>query len=196
MRSLRVALAQINATVGDIEGNARKIAEGIERAKEVRADVVAFPELAVTGYPPEDLLLKPHFIALNKEAVNELAKLVPKSLVAVIGFVDEDNGDIFNAAAVLHDGKIAAVYHKHYLPNYGVFDEFRYFQRGNEGLVLALNDVRVGITICEDIWYPGGPARVEALLGDAHLLLNISSSPYHMGKLVWRERMLGVRRQR
>jgi NAD+ synthase (glutamine-hydrolysing) len=193
MRTLRVALAQINATVGDIEGNARKIAEVIERAKEVRADVVAFPELAVTGYPPEDLLLKPHFIALNKEAVNELAKLVPKSLVAVIGFVDEDNGDIFNAAAVLHDGKIAAVYHKHYLPNYGVFDEFRYFQRGNEGLVLALNDVRVGITICEDIWYPGGPARAEALLGDAHLLLNISSSPYHMGKLVWRERMLGVR---
>ncbi|MCS3917668.1 NAD+ synthase [Fervidibacter sacchari] len=193
MRTLRVALAQINATVGDIEGNVKKIAEGIERAKEVRADVVAFPELAVTGYPPEDLLFKPHFIALNKEAVNELAKLVPKSLVAVVGFVDEDSDDIFNAAAVLHDGKIATVYRKHYLPNYGVFDEFRYFCQGSEALVLALNDARVGITICEDIWYPGGPARAEALLGDAHLLLNISSSPYHMGKLVWRERMLGVR---
>jgi NAD+ synthase (glutamine-hydrolysing) len=192
MRTFRVALAQINATVGDIDGNAQKIAEGIEQAKEMQADIVAFPELAVTGYPPEDLLFKPHFVARNKEVVAELARQVPKSLVAVVGFVDED-GDLFNAAAILHDGKIAAVYHKHYLPNYGVFDEFRYFQRGNEGVVLALNDVRVGITICEDIWYPGGPARAEALLGDAHLLLNISSSPYHMGKLVWRERMLGVR---
>lgn len=192
MRSLRVALAQINATVGDIEGNVRKIVEGIERAKEVRADIVAFPELAVTGYPPEDLLFKPHFVEQNKEAVFELAKLVPKSLVAVVGFVDEDS-DIFNAAAVLHDGKVAAIYRKHYLPNYGVFDEFRYFQRGEEALVLALNDVRVGITICEDMWYPGGPARIESLLGDAQILLNISSSPYHMGKLVWRERMLAVR---
>ncbi len=192
MRTLRVALAQINATVGDIEGNAKKIADGIERAKEIRADIVAFPELAVTGYPPEDLLFKPHFVARNKEVVAELAKQVPKSLVAVVGFVDED-GDLFNAAAILHDGKIAAVYRKHYLPNYGVFDEFRYFQQGSEGLVLALNDARIGITICEDIWYPGGPARAESLSGDAHLLLNISSSPYQMGKLAWRERMLGVR---
>ncbi|MGQ9729090.1 MAG: NAD+ synthase [Candidatus Fervidibacter sp.] len=192
MRTLRVTLAQINATVGDIEGNARKIADGIERAKEVRADIVAFPELSVTGYPPEDLLFKPHFIARNKEAVRELAKRVPKSLVAVVGFVD-GNGDLFNAAAILHDGEVVAVYHKHYLPNYGVFDEFRYFQQGTEGLVLALGDVRIGITICEDIWYPGGPARAEALLGDAHVLVNISSSPYHMGKFAWQERMLGVR---
>lgn len=192
MQTLRVALAQINTTVGDIEGNARKIAEGIERAKEICADIVAFPELSVTGYPPEDLLFKPHFIARNKEAVQELARRVPKSLVAVVGFVDED-GDLFNAAAILHDGEVVAVYHKHYLPNYGVFDEFRYFQQGTEGLVLALGDIRIGITICEDIWYPGGPARAEALLGDAHVLVNISSSPYHMGKLAWRERMLGVR---
>lgn len=192
MRTLRVALAQINATVGDIEGNAKKIKEGIERAKEVQADLVAFPELSVTGYPPEDLLFKPHFIARNIEAVHELAKGVPKSLVAVVGFVDEE-GDIFNAAAILHDGKVAAVYRKHYLPNYGVFDEQRYFQKGDEPLVLSLNDVCVGITICEDMWYPGGPARAEALEGDAHLLLNISSSPYHMAKLNWRERMLSVR---
>lgn len=192
MRTLRVALAQINATVGDIEGNARKISDGIERAKEVRADIVAFPELSVTGYPPEDLLFKPHFIASNIEAVRELAKRVPKSLVAIVGFVDED-GDLFNAAAILHDGEVVAVYHKHYLSNYGVFDEFRYFQQGREGLVLALGDARVGITICEDIWYPGGPARAETLMGDAHVLVNISSSPYHMGKLAWRERMLSVR---
>ena len=192
MRTLRVALAQMNATVGDIEGNAQKIAEGIERAKEVRADIVAFPELAVTGYPPEDLLFKPHFVTRNKEVVADLARQVPKSLVAVIGFVDED-GDLFNATAILHDGKIATVYRKHYLPSYSAFDESRYFRRGDEGLVLTLNDVRVGITICEDIWYPSGPARAEALLGDAHLLLNISSSPYHMGKLVWHEQMLSVR---
>ncbi len=192
MRTLRVALAQINATVGDIEGNVHKIAEGIEKAKEVRADIVAFPELAVTGYPPEDLLLKPHFVAKNIEAVRELATQVPRSLVAVVGFVDEAE-DLFNAAAVLHDGQIVAVYRKHYLPNYGVFDEFRYFQQGEEPLVLVLNGVRIGITICEDIWYPGGPARAEALVGDACLLLNISSSPYHMGKLAWRERMLAVR---
>ncbi len=192
MRTLRVALAQINATVGDIEGNARKIAEGIEKAREVRADIVAFPELAVTGYPPEDLLLKTHFVAKNIEAVRELATRVPRSLVAVVGFVDEAE-DLFNAAAVLHDGQIVAVYRKHYLPNYGVFDEFRYFQQGDEPLVLVLNDVRVGITICEDIWYPGGPARAEALGSDAHLIVNISSSPYHMGKLAWRERMLAVR---
>ncbi|MCS7254328.1 MAG: NAD+ synthase [Armatimonadota bacterium] len=192
MQVLRVALAQVNATVGDIEGNARKIAEGIERAKEVRADVVAFPELAVTGYPPEDLLYKPHFIACNSEAVLKLAQLVPKSLVAVVGFVYKD-GDIFNAAAVLHDCKVAAIYRKHYLPNYGVFDEFRYFRQSDEALVIDLNGVRIGITICEDIWYPGGPARAEALFGDAHILLNISSSPYHIGKLAWRERMLGVR---
>lgn len=192
MRSLRVALAQINATVGDIEGNAEKIAERIEQAKEVRADIVAFPELALSGYPPEDLLFKPHFIARNKEAIHELAKLVPQSLVAIVGFVDEDN-DIFNAAAVLHDGKIVATYHKRYLPNYNVFDESRYFQRGKEGLVLELNYARVGVTICEDIWHPRGPARAEALLGDAHLLINISSSPYYMGKSVWWERMLSVR---
>lgn len=192
MRTLRIALGQINATVGDIERNAEKIAEGIERALEVRADIVAFPELSVTGYPPEDLLFKPHFIAKNIEAVHELAKRVPKSLVAVVGFVDEDS-DIFNAAAVLHDGEVVAIYRKHYLPRYGVFDEQSYFQRGDEALVLVLNDACVGITICEDIWYPEGPARAEALEGDAHILLNISSSPYHMGKLNWRERMLSVR---
>ncbi|MFA4030341.1 MAG: hypothetical protein GDYSWBUE_002011 [Candidatus Fervidibacterota bacterium] len=156
MQALRVALAQINATVGDIEGNIHKVAEGIKRAMDARADIVAFPELVVTGYPPEDLLFKPHFVQRNKDAVLELSKLVPKSLIAVVGFVDED-GDIFNAAAILHDGKVVAVYRKHYLPNYGVFDEFRYFQQGNEALVLALNGVHIGITICEDIWYPSGP---------------------------------------
>lgn len=192
MKILRIALAQINTVVGDIEGNVKKIVDKIELAKQMGVDIVAFPELALTGYPPEDLLFKPHFVAKNKEAVSELAKHVTKSLVAVVGFVDQDS-DIYNAAAVLHDGKIVTVYHKNYLPNYGVFDEFRYFQRGDKALVIALNDIRVGITICEDIWYPGGPARLETLMGDAQILINISSSPYHSGKLTWRERMLSVR---
>lgn len=192
MKILRIALAQINTVVGDIEGNVKKIVDKIELAKQMGVDIVAFPELALTGYPPEDLLFKPHFVTKNKEAVSELAKHVTKSLVAVVGFVDQDS-DIYNAAAVLHDGKIVAVYHKNYLPNYGVFDEFRYFQRGDKALVIALNDIRVGITICEDIWYPGGPARLETLMGDAQILINISSSPYHSGKLTWRERMLSVR---
>lgn len=192
MNTLRIGLAQINTIVGDIEGNAKKIVDKIELAKQMGADIVAFPELALTGYPPEDLLFKPHFVARNKQVLNELARYVSKSLVAVVGFVDQDS-DIYNAAAILHDGKVVAIYHKNYLPNYGVFDEFRYFQRGDRALVVMLNDIRVGITICEDIWYPGGPARLEALVGDAQVLVNISSSPYHSGKLSWRERMLSVR---
>ncbi|HEY8541874.1 MAG TPA: nitrilase-related carbon-nitrogen hydrolase, partial [Pseudothermotoga sp.] len=134
MNTLRIALAQINTIVGDIEGNTKKIIEKIELAKQMGVDIVAFPELSLTGYPPEDLLFKPHFVAKNKEAVNELAKYVTKSLIAVVGFVDEDS-DIYNAAAVINDGKIVAIYHKNYLPNYGVFDEFRYFQRGDKALV-------------------------------------------------------------
>lgn len=192
MNELRIGLAQINTIVGDIEGNARKIIEKIEMAKKMDVDVIAFPELALTGYPPEDLVFKPHFVDKNKQMVHQVAKYVPESLVAVVGFVDEE-GDTYNAAAVLHDGKICAVYHKNYLPNYGVFDEFRYFQQGDKALVILLNDIRLGITICEDIWYPGGPARLETLAGDAQVLINISSSPYHSGKLAWRERMLSVR---
>lgn len=192
MNTLRVGLAQINSTVGDIEGNVEKILEKLELAQQFSVDVVAFPELVITGYPPEDLLFKRHFIDQNKKALEKIAKYVPKSMIAVVGFVDE-NSDIFNAAAVLNNGSIVAVYRKNYLPNYGVFDEFRYFQHGDKALVISFCNARIGVTICEDIWYPGGPARIEALLGDAHLLLNISSSPYHSGKLSWKERMLAVR---
>ncbi len=192
MPCFRVALAQINAFVGNIEANKRKILETIRRAVEAGADLLAFPELSVTGYPPEDLLLKPHFVKQSQEAVVEIAESVPSDLVVVIGCVEEDE-DIYNAAAVLHGGRVVGFYRKHYLPNYGVFDEQRYFQRGREGLVLQIGQTRVGISICEDIWYPLGPALWEALYGDAHILLNISSSPYHRGKLGWRERMLSVR---
>lgn len=192
MRKIRLALAQINPTVGDIDGNKSKILEYIDKAKSFGADIVLFPELAITGYPPEDLLFKPHFIAKNIEAIQEIAQHVPETIVAVVGFVDEDS-DIYNAAAVINGGKIHAIYRKNYLPNYGVFDEMRYFQKGSRGLVINMNDIRVGVTICEDIWYPGGPARLESLLGDAQIILNLSASPYYIGKLSWRERMLSVR---
>src|ERR1051326_894972 len=153
---LRLSMAQVNVTVGDIDGNAQKIAAWIDRARGANADIVTFPELALTGYPPEDLLLKPQFVDANLKAIEKLAAST-KGITAVIGFVDRQD-DIFNAAAIIQDGKVATVYHKMYLPNYGVFDEFRYFQSGKSASVLKLNDVTVGISICEDIWYPDGPA--------------------------------------
>lgn len=186
----RIALAQINSTVGDLAGNEAKIAEGIARAREVGADLVAFPELAVTGYPPEDLLLKPSFVAANLEAIERIAGLT-QGITAVVGFVDKGT-DLHNAAAVLHDGELAAVYHKIYLPNYGVFDEDRYFGTGDLPLILDLGGVTVGISICEDIWYPSGPLDPQALAG-AQLAINISASPYHAGKGAARERMLATR---
>ena len=192
MRKIRLGLSQINTTVGDIDGNVRQIVGQIERAVEMGVDVLAFPELTITGYPPEDLLFKPHFIQRNIEALNEIASHVSDNLIVIVGFVDEE-GDIYNGAAVLHDGKIVGKYHKNYLPNYGVFDEMRYFQHGDKALVVSFNDAKIGVTICEDIWYPGGPARTEALVGDAEIIINISASPYYIGKLSWRERMLSVR---
>ncbi len=192
MRKIRLGLSQINTTVGDIDGNVRRIIEQIERAVKTGVDVLAFPELTITGYPPEDLLFKPHFLQRNIEALSTIASHVPDNLMAVVGFVDEE-GDIYNGAAVLHDGKVVGKYHKNYLPNYGVFDEMRYFQHGDKALVVSLKSMKIGITICEDIWYPGGPARTEALVGDAEIIINISASPYYMGKLSWRERMLSVR---
>ncbi|ODN30984.1 NAD+ synthase [Fervidobacterium thailandense] len=192
MRNIRIALAQINTTVGDIHGNERKIIDYIQRARELGADVVAFPELAITGYPPEDLLLKSYFVQRNLESLERISKHADKDIVAIVGFVDFDD-DLYNAAAVLHNGRIVATYRKNYLPNYGVFDEKRYFQVGQECLVLQIRNVNVGITICEDIWYPGGPARLESLIGDAHVLINLSASPYYMGKPAWREKMLAVR---
>ena len=188
---LRLAMAQINVVVGDINGNAAKIAQWIEKAREIGADIVTFPELALTGYPPEDLLLQPQFIDANMRAIEELAKST-KGISAVVGFVHRA-GDIFNAAAVIDDGRIASVYHKMYLPNYGVFDEFRYFQPGHAAPVLKFGEATAGITICEDIWYPEGPALHQVLAGGAELIINMSSSPYHAGKRKWREKMLATR---
>ncbi|MGD8818867.1 MAG: NAD+ synthase [Anaerolineae bacterium] len=190
MMNLRIALAQINTTVGDLAGNEQKILDGLVHARDLGVDLVAFPELAVPGYPPEDLLLKPSFVAANLDCVERLAAATT-GITAVVGFVDRSD-DLYNAAAVLHEGRVAAKYHKTYLPTYAVFDEDRYFRSGERPVVFSLGEATVGVTICEDIWYPGGPAKLEALAG-AQLVINISASPYHAGKGSARERMLATR---
>ncbi len=188
---MRIFLCQMNATVGDIEGNARKVREGIEHARRLGADLAVFPECALVGYPAEDLLFKPSFVDENLRALEELAE-ASRGLCAVVGFVHRED-DLYNAAAVLHNGELRAVVKKCILPNYGVFDEHRYFQRGDETRVFRLDGCAFGVTICEDMWYPGGPARTQALAGGAQLLVNISASPYHAGKVQFRETMLSTR---
>lgn len=190
---LRVALAQVNVTVGDLQGNQTKILQAMRQAHEVGAHIVCLPELALTGYPPEDLLLKPGFVAANRAALHELitASRDLPGLTSVIGFVDRVH-DIYNAAAVVHEGKLVGAYHKHYLPNYGVFDEYRYFQAGRKAPLFLINGVHVGINICEDIWYPTGPVAMQAAAG-AEVILNINGSPYHVGKSQFREEMLATR---
>ncbi len=190
MRTLRVALAQINTTVGDIDGNAAAIAAQIARARDAGADVVCFPELALTGYPPEDLLLRRQFVEDNLRALHDLLPHT-QGITAVVGFVDLAN-DIYNAAAILADGKHVDTYHKQFLPNYGVFDEDRYFQRGRRAPVYEIAGAKVGVNVCEDIWYPGGPTMEQALAG-AEVILNINASPFHAGKRGFREKMLGTR---
>jgi NAD+ synthase (glutamine-hydrolysing) len=191
MRTLRIAMAQMNARVGDLKGNFEKIVDFIERAKKQRAHIVAFPELALTGYPAEDLLLRPEFVDDNLEYLNKLVAY-SKDISILVGFVDRRD-DIFNAAAFLHRGKIADVYHKQYLPNYGVFDENRYFQSGTRIPVYKFNDINIGVNICEDIWYPGGPLHDQALYGNAEVIINMSASPYAMEKIQDRTNMLKVR---
>ena len=181
---MRVALGQINPTVGDLAGNADKIIEWTERARSAKADLVCFPELAIAGYPPEDLVLKPSFVRDNRRQLDRVAAAT-RGITVVVGFVDRDN-EIYNAAAVLSGGKIAGIYHKVFLPNYGVFDEVRYFARGRECPIFVLADTRVGVSICEDCWYPAGPMAVQAQHG-ADLLVNINGSPYHAGKRAPRE---------
>jgi NAD+ synthase (glutamine-hydrolysing) len=190
MRRFRVGLAQINPTVGDLDGNTRKIVDGMARARQLGCDLVAFPELAITGYPPEDLLFKPAFIEGNRRALEAVTR-ESRGLIAVVGFVDRQE-DIFNAAAVLHDGRLAGVYHKQYLPNYGVFDENRYFQEGTEALVFEAGETTFAVNVCEDIWYPTGPSTVQALAG-AELIVTINGSPYHAGKAHFREKMVATR---
>src|SRR5215210_5509722 len=186
-RPMRVALAQMNATVGDIDGNAQKITDYLDRATDEGVQLVVFPELAVNGYPPEDLLLKTHFLAAGRRALDEIAAEVG-DMVALVGFAEHAE-DVYNALAVLADGRVQGVYRKMYLPNYGVFDEQRYFQVGEQPALVRVNGATLGLTICEDIWEPGPPASEETLAG-AEVIVNISASPFHMGKGAERERML------
>ncbi len=190
MKKIRIALAQINPTVGDLSGNVKKIISYIDRARKLEADIVAFPELAVTGYPPEDLLLKPRFIQDNIDALQKIMEAA-KGINAIIGFVDKKDS-IFNAAAIISSGRLVDIYHKKHLPNYGVFDEQRYFMAGNRYPVYDLGGIRIGVNICEDIWHEKGPARVQAMSG-AEVIININASPYHMGKALFREKLVTSR---
>src|SRR5687767_4030196 len=187
---MRLALAQINTVVGDLDGNRERILSGLADARTAGAELVLFPELAVTGYPPEDLLLRPAFVRAAEDSLREIAKSCT-GLTALVGTPWFDR-DLFNACAICADGELKALYRKRYLPNYGVFDEDRYFAPGRELLLLRLGGTLVGPTICEDIWQPGPPATDLALAG-AELLVNLSASPYHVGKAEEREEMLVTR---
>ena len=199
-RTFRLALAQINPTVGDIAGNTAKILDYLERAREAQADLVAFPELAITGYPPEDLLFKRSFLTDNVAAMEKVAA-ASQGIAVVLGYVhivslerqsEEVGPQVTNAAALCSGGKLIDTYHKIFLPNYGVFDEQRYFQKGSECPVYTIGGVAVGVNICEDIWYPVGPTTVQCQAG-AELIVNINASPFHAGKCAFREDMIAQR---
>ncbi|MFA7248805.1 MAG: NAD+ synthase [Dehalococcoidia bacterium] len=191
MHILRVALAQINTTVGDLDGNRERILDAARRAAAQGADVVAFPEMAITGYPPEDQLLRSSFIEAAQESLERLAEEARGLPALIVGCVEFDR-HLYNAAAVIEDGDIVAMYHKQHLPNYGVFDEDRYFHPGDTPLVVTIAGVQVGITVCEDAWYPAGPISDEAVAG-ARVIVNINASPFYAGKTRDRERMLATR---
>ncbi len=207
MRIFRIAMAQMNATVGDLEGNVRAIVKWIKEAKKAKADLIAFPELAVTGYPPEDLLLMPRFLELNRRALDEVVSHC-RAIAAVVGYVGQGASsesklkepitvpaaryEVHNAAAVIADQRLVTSYYKRYLPNYGVFDESRYFCPGRGIPVIVLNGTTVGVNICEDIWLPEGPHRAQAAAG-AEVIVNINASPFHLAKGRFREQMLATR---
>ena len=173
MHRLRVGIAQINTTVGDFAGNADKILKVIEESRSSGVELLTFPELAICGYPPEDLLFKPQFITENLRTLEKVIK-ASSGLTVITGFVDSGD-DIFNAAAIIHDGDLAGVYHKIFLPNYGVFDEDRYFRAGTECSVWEIGDIKFGVNICEDIWYEAGPATTQAYSG-AEIIINIRTN--------------------
>ncbi len=189
---MRLALCQMNATVGDLAGNAGRIRAGIDAGREAGAQVVLFPELALSGYPPEDLLLRAHFLEDAEAKLHELAGAA-EGIVAIVGFPERGDGAVYNSAAVLAHGAVHAIYRKVHLPNYGVFDEQRYFKAGEaSGAVIDVGGHKLGITVCEDVWVAGAPATSEATAG-ASLIVNISASPYHAGKGLERERLFAQR---
>jgi len=189
MKTLRIAVAQINPVVGDLKGNKKKILSFIKKAGSYAPDIIVFPELALTGYPPEDLLLKPHFI---KDCGKYLKEIVKENMfpgILILGYVEGDKNNVYNAAAVIHKHRIAENYRKIKLPNYGVFDEKRYFTSGDNPLAICINDIKVGITICEDVWVEDSPYILRSL-SNADLIVNISASPYHIGKINQRIKLL------
>ena len=194
MTRLRVALAQVNPVVGDLDRNRDLVVATIASAEQQGAALVAFPELVVTGYPPEDLLLKPRFVADNRRVLDEVAAATGGlGVAAVVGFVDGEGRSLYNAAAVCAGGQVVGTYHKRRLPNYAVFDEARYFLEGSEALSLfSIGGVRVGLSVCEDVWVFGGPVH-ELAEGGAELIVNVNASPYHVGKLLLREQTLAER---
>ncbi|HEX6950371.1 MAG TPA: NAD+ synthase [Nitrospira sp.] len=207
MRTFRIAMVQMNPTVGDLDGNVRRIIGWLREATKAKPDLVAFPELAITGYPPEDLLLKPQFVADNRRALNEVIRAC-RSTVAVVGYVGQGSPttlhrgaagvlpagrhELYNAAAVVADRRLVTTYAKWYLPNYGVFDENRYFNPGRRLPLVTVKGTVVGVNICEDIWLPEGPTRGQANAG-AEVIVNINASPFHVGKSRSREQMLATR---
>jgi len=188
---MKIALAQINPTVGDIQRNKNKIIENLNRARKENVSLVIFPELVVTGYPPKDLLLKKSFVKANKEAVKEIARMTTGT-AAIVGFVDENKGVLHNAAAVLENEELKGVYHKKHLPNYDVFDEKRYFAPGSTSGSFFVAGKKVGITICEDIWVENNPLPGLKKEG-VELTINISGSPFHAGKRMLREELIKKR---
>jgi len=190
-KMLRIGLGQMNATVGDITGNSNKVIEWVDRAKGQGVDILALPELALTGYPPEDLLLKKGFVDANIRALNEVASRIG-SPATIVGFVDRSPSGLHNAAAVIYRGKIRGVFRKELLPNYGVFDEKRYFLPGTRPRVFRYGKVLFGIGICEDVWFREGPIHAMAGAG-ARLIFNINASPYHTGKIYVREDVVRTR---
>jgi len=188
---VRVALAQFDAVVGDLAGNVRRMSRMYRRATEAKVELLAFPELAICGYPPEDLLHKKHFLADNRRAVEDLAAACPE-LTLVVGFAEAADGRCYNSAAVLQAGRISRVYRKSMLPNYGVFDEQRYFRPGNQPLLITLGPMNIALTICFDIWNIDWLAQFLDGLDPIHLILNISASPFYLGKISKRERLVAA----
>ncbi len=193
-KSIRICLAQINSKVGDFKGNLKKIRDSLKASKKYQSDIVLFPELALTGYPPEDLLLKKDFIAENLKTLKKLAPNT-ENIISVIGYCEYNRGKLFNSAAIFSNGKLRSSYRKTCLPNYGVFDEKRYFQEGNLPLRFEFNGIRCGITICEDIWDPNGPGKYLTTRGEVDILLNLSSSPFYSDKRKIREKLIQKRAQ-
>ncbi|MCX5692423.1 MAG: NAD+ synthase [Candidatus Omnitrophica bacterium] len=194
MKHIRIAIGQINTTVGDLEGNSNKILSCMKEAASKDIDLVVFPELSITGYPPEDLLLKPHFIKENFKCLKNISQKTGDT-IAIVGFVDEKDGDIYNSAAVICNKKIICVYHKMHLPNYGIFDEKRYFKPGLRNALVKTKDFSFGLNICEDIWTQ--QSRIEErAFSKAQFLVNISASPYHINKIREREKVIGAKAKR